>query len=143
MRSIHSRNFGKFAASMIAILIFAGCEVEGPAFTRMARPSTKAVVYVYRPYQFFGASDEPDITCGSDTIAIGSGGYHAFVEAPGTIKCSAASAGTAPVIFEARPENDYFVREVVSGGLASSQVTLTKVDRATGLDEIGSTRTPQ
>lgn len=125
------------------MLMVAGCEVEGPAFTRMARPSTKAIVYVYRPYQFFGASDEPDITCGSDTIAIGSSGYHAFVEEPGTIKCSAASAGSAPVIFEARPEADYFVREVVSGGIASSQVTLTKVDRATGLDEIASTRTPQ
>lgn len=143
MGSIHSGCFGKFAAAIIATLMLAGCEVEGPAFTRMARPTTKAIVYVYRPYKFVGSSDEPEITCGSDTIAIGAGGYHAFVEEPGTIKCSAASAGSAPVIFEARPENDYFVREVVSGGIASSQVTLTKVDRATGLDEIESTRTPQ
>lgn len=128
---------------MIALIALAGCEVEGPAFTRMARPTTKVIVYVYRPYEFMGASDEPDITCGSDTIAIGAGGYHAFVEEPGTIKCSAAGAASTPVIFEARPETDHFVREVVSGGLASSQATLTKVDRATGLDEIASTRTLQ
>jgi hypothetical protein len=143
MRSTHSGSFGKFAVSIIAMLVLAGCEVEGPAFTRMARPTTKAIVYVYRPYHFFGASDEPDITCGSDTIAIGAGGYHAFVEEPGTIKCSATSATGAPVIFDARPETDYFVREVVSGGFVSSQVTLTKVEHATGLDEIESTRTPQ
>lgn len=143
MRSTQPGSFVKFAASLIALLTLAGCEVEGPAFTRMARPTTKAIVYVYRPYKFMGASDEPDITCGSDTIAIGAGGYHAFVEEPGTIKCSAAGASGGPVTFEARPETDYFVREVVSGGFASSQVTLISVDRATGLDEIQSTRTPQ
>lgn len=143
MRSTHSWSFVIFAAALVALLMLAGCEVEGPTFKRMAHPATKVIVYVYRPYQFIGASDEPDITCGSDTIAIGAGGYHAFVEEPGTIKCSAAIAGSTPVTFEARPETDYFVREVVSSGLASSHVTLTKVDRETGLDEIASTRTPQ
>ncbi|MHB8383629.1 MAG: hypothetical protein ACYDC3_14980 [Candidatus Binataceae bacterium] len=133
-----------FIASLIAACMLAGCEVEGPTFKRMARSTTKAIIYVYRPYELIGAGDEPDITCGGATVAIGAGGYHAFVAEPGTIKCSAAIAGSTPVTFEARPETDYFVREVVSGGLAStSRVTLTAVDRATGFDEIESTRAPQ
>ncbi len=143
MRSTHFLNFVNFAALLIATLALAGCEVEGPAFKRMVRPGTKAIIYVYRPYHYMGSIDEPEITCGSDTIGIGAGGYHAFVEDPGTIKCSAATAPANPVTFEARAETDYFVREVVSEGLASNPVTLTKVDRATGLDEIESTRTPQ
>ncbi|HUY26403.1 MAG TPA: hypothetical protein VMV27_03195 [Candidatus Binataceae bacterium] len=140
MRSIRRLNL---AALMMALLILAGCEVEGSAFKRMARPSTKAIIYVYRPYHYIGSIEEPEITCGSGTIAIGAGGYHAFVEEPGTIKCYAAAAQGNPISFEARPETDYFVREIVSGSLTTSQVTLTKVDRATGLDEIESTRTPQ
>lgn len=140
MRSTHA---WKIAAPLIIVLALAGCEIEGPAFKRMVRPSTKAIVYVYRPYHYLASIDEPEITCGSDTIAIGAGGYHAFVEEPGTIKCFAATAAGNPVTFEARPETDYFIREVITEGLAANPVTLTKVDRATGLDEIESTRTPQ
>ena len=140
MRSIRRLNL---AALITAILALAGCEVEGPDFKPMALPSTKAIIYVYRPYRYIGSVEEPDITCGSDTIAIGAGGYHAFVEEPGTIKCYAATAPGNPISFEARPEADYFIRETISVGLASSQVTLAKVDRGTGLVEIESTRTPQ
>ncbi|MGH7782156.1 MAG: hypothetical protein ACREQR_20275 [Candidatus Binataceae bacterium] len=140
MRSTH---VWKFAATLIALLAVAGCEVEGPAFKRMVLPSTKAIVYVYRPYHYMGSIDEPEITCGSGTIAIGAGGYHAFVEEPGTIKCFSATVPNNPVSFEARPETDYFIRLAVTEGVASNPVTLTKVDRATGLDEIESTRTPQ
>ncbi|HVA81907.1 MAG TPA: hypothetical protein VNF29_13350 [Candidatus Binataceae bacterium] len=140
MRSIRRLNL---AALTMAMVTLAGCEVEGPVFKPMALPSTKAIIYVYRPYHYIGSIEEPEITCGSDTIAIGAGGYHAFVEEPGTMKCYAATAPGNPISFAARPETDYFVRELVSVTLTASQVTLTKVDRTIGLDEIESTRTPQ
>jgi hypothetical protein len=131
-----------FALTLMSSAI-SGCEVEGPPFKPMALPGTKAVVYVYRPYQLMGSIDEPEITCGAETIAIGAGGYHAFVEEPGTIKCFAAGAPEAAITLEVRPEESYFVREVVTASLTSTNVTLTPVNRSTGLDEIESTSAPQ
>ncbi len=123
------------AASAAAL---AGCEVEGQSFRREQLTSNRSVVYVYRPYRLMGAALEPEVTCGHSTIAIGAGGYHSFVEPPGEIACYASSDAGSRIAFETRPETEYFIREEVAPGVTAGRVALTRVDRSTGMDQIGS-----
>ena len=121
----------------IAFALF-GCEVEGQSFKPVQLTSNHALIYLYRPYHVSDASLEPEITCGHGTIAVGAGGYHTFVEDPGTIVCFASTDPTSRIEFEARPETEYFVREEVAPGLTAGKVILTRVDRSSGLDQIES-----
>jgi len=123
-----------------AVFFLLGCEVEGESFRRAQLTSSRSVVYVYRPYRLMGAALEPEVTCGHATAAIGAGGYHTFVDEPGTIECYAASDPQSRIRFETRPEAEYFVREEVAAGVTEGRVTLTRVDRATGLGQIDSCR---
>ncbi len=123
--------------------MLAGCEAEGPSFHSVQAPAAKAVVYVYRPYELVGSSQEPDITCGNDTTQIVAGGYHAFVADPGIIECYSQAAKGNRVSFEVRPATAYYVRETVRESLTSVRVELAQVDRSVGVDEIKSTRAPQ
>jgi hypothetical protein len=116
-----------------------GCEVETQAFKREPLTSNRSVIYVYRPYSFLSSGEtDPDITCGHSTIAIGAGGYHAFVEEPGKKACYANTNDDSRIEFETRPETDYFIREEVSPSVTQGTVTLKQVDRSTGLSEIDS-----
>ncbi len=120
------------------VALLSGCEVEGQSFRREQLTSNRSVVYVYRPYHLMGAALEPEITCGHSTTAIGAGGYHSFVEAPGEITCYASSDAGSRIAFETRPETEYFIREEVAAGVTEGRVTLTRVDRSTGMDQIES-----
>jgi hypothetical protein len=131
-------NLNRAAAAMLALagLSAAGCFAQGEPFKRVAPSSTMAIVYVYRPYHVSGSADDPMITCGHDSIAIRSGGYHAFIAEPGTISCS--TDGGARVSFEVRPEREYFVREEVVMKLGPDAPSLVKVGHDEGMDEISS-----
>jgi hypothetical protein len=117
-------------------LALGGCAVEGQSFHRLPMQSARAIIYVYRPYHFFGSALEPEVTCGNATTAIGAGGYHAFSAEPGIIDCYASTEVTRGVRLYLRPEEDYFVREYVEPGILVGRVDLTPVDRLTGLSEI-------
>jgi hypothetical protein len=119
-----------------------GCAVEGQSFKRLPMESARAIIYVYRPYHFFGSALDPEVTCGNATIAIGAGGYHAFSSDPGIIDCYASTEVTRGVRLYLRPEEDYFVREYVEPGILVGRVDLTPVDRLTGLSEIGECERP-
>jgi hypothetical protein len=123
-----------FAA--VAGLAAAGCFAQGEAFKRVTPGTATAIVYVYRPYHVAGSADDPMVTCGHDTIAIRSGGYHPFIADPGTITCT-TDAG-ARVSFEVRPEREYFVREEVVMKLGPDVPTLVKVAHGEGMDQISS-----
>jgi hypothetical protein len=124
------------ALALAAGFLAAGCFAEGTAFKRLPPSSTKAVVYVYRPYHVMGSADDPMLTCGHDTLAIRSGGYHAFVTDPGTITCT-TDAG-ARISFEVRPGQEFFVREDVAIKLGPDTPSLVKVSRGEGMDQISS-----
>ncbi|MGO9451991.1 MAG: hypothetical protein ACLQDV_13275 [Candidatus Binataceae bacterium] len=126
----------KLLIPVALVIAFCGCEVEGQSFKPVQLTSNRAVIYVYRPYHLMGAALEPEVTCGHSTIAIGAGGYHTFAAEPGTIGCVVSSDTTSSIQFEARPETEYFIREDVAPGVSAGAVTLTRVDRSTGLLEI-------
>jgi hypothetical protein len=131
-------NTNRFALVLAALAGFlgAGCFAQGEAFKRIPPSSTRAIVYVYRPYHVTGSADDPMVTCGHDSIAIRSGGYHAFIADPGTITCT-TDAG-ARVSFEVRPEQEYFVREEVAMRLGPDAPSLVKVGHGEGMDQISS-----
>jgi hypothetical protein len=131
-------NTNRFALVLAALagLAAAGCFAWGQPFKRIPPNSTTAIVYVYRPYHVAGSADDPMVTCGHDTIAIRSGGYHAFIADPGTITCATDSG--ARVSFEVRPEQEYFVREGVAMRLGPDAPSLVKVDHGEGMDQITS-----
>jgi hypothetical protein len=124
-----------FAALAIAYL---GCFAPGTPFKPLQLTSNHAVIYVYRQSDPLSATLDPDITCGHSTIAIVSGGYYPFVEQPGTITCYASSDTSSRIEFETRPENEYFVTEVVAPGLSEGAVSLKQVSSSRGLSEIES-----
>jgi hypothetical protein len=129
----------KRVATVLAVLAgvsAAGCFAQGEAFKRIPPGNRTAVVYVYRPYHVTGSADDPMVTCGHDTIAIRSGGYHPFIADPGTITCT-TDAG-ARVSFEVRPEQEYFVREEVAMKLGPDTPSLVKVSHGDGMDQISS-----
>ncbi len=94
------------------------------------------MIYVYRPYHLLGAALEPEVTCGHSTMSLGAGGYHTFIEEPGIIVCYASSGASSRIQFETRPETEYFIREDVAPGVTEGAVTLTRVDRSSGLEQI-------
>jgi hypothetical protein len=131
-------NTNRFAIVLAALVgsSLAGCFAQGNAFKRVPPSTTKAIVYVYRPYHVMGSANDPMVTCGHDTLAIRSGGYHAFMADPGTITCTTDAGGS--VSFEVRPEQEYFVREEVAIEVPADKVSLVKVGNGTGLDQIDS-----
>src|SRR5215472_14641915 len=124
-----------FSALAIAYL---GCFAPGTPFKPLQLTSNHAVIYVYLHSGPLSATLDPDITCGHSTIAIVSGGYYPFVEQPGTITCYASSDASSRIEFETRPENEYFVTEVVAPGLSEGAVSLKQVNSSRGLSEIES-----
>jgi len=124
-------------AALAAVVV--GC-AQGEDFKPVQLTSNHSVIYVYRPFALASSALDPEITCGHATIAINAGGYYVFNEEPGTIACHASSDPTSKVQFETRPATEYFLREVVAPGVTAGAVTLTPVDRATGLNQIESCR---
>jgi hypothetical protein len=123
------------ACAALAVAL-GGCAVEGQSFERIPVASTKSTIYVYRPYHFLGSALSPMVTCGHDSIEIGAGGYHAFVEDPGTIVCTTSTEVGSGVQFEAHPEEEYYVRETVEPGIVLGRVHFTPLSKPRGLEEI-------
>jgi hypothetical protein len=132
MRSVLSR----WLLIVMTMTTFLGCEVEGEQFKHAQLTSNRTVIYVYRPYRLLGAPLEPGITCGHHTFGIGARGYHTFIEEPGMITCYASSDPNSKIQFEARPETEYYIREVVAPGFSEGAVTLTQVSKNNGLSEL-------
>jgi hypothetical protein len=129
----------KFLVAVLFATAVYGC-AQGEDFKPAQLSSTHSVIYVYRPFSITSSTLDPDITCGHSTIAINVSGYYTFNEEPGTTVCYASSDPSSKIQLETRPETEYFVREVVAPGVSASTVTLTPVDRATGLNDLQSCR---
>jgi hypothetical protein len=126
------RTLARFAAAACLALL-AGCFLAGESYQPVPVPAARAVVYVYRPFSVIGSQTFPLITCGRESIEIDNGAYRAFIVETGPLRCSAAGGSSpAELKFEARAGEQYFIREVVSGGGAQ----LTMMSAKTGESEI-------
>ncbi|HKM99941.1 MAG TPA: hypothetical protein VJX23_05455 [Candidatus Binataceae bacterium] len=120
----------------LAAIFLAGCAVEGPAFQKPALTQQQSVVYVYRPYSSFGAAVVPAVNCGDHSIALGPGGYHAFVVDPGTIRCNVYSERTSQVEIDVQPGQEYFVRETPHWGILVARFDLEIPNPGEGPEEV-------
>ncbi len=111
------------------------CAVQGNPFERVQVPQGNAVIYVYRPYSYFGSLLRPSVTCGEDTARIGPGGYRAFVVPAGHVLCNVQTETTDEVEIEAEPRV-YYIREQIGWGVLSGHAHLNPIDTDEAQTEI-------
>ena len=95
-----------------ASIVGAGCAVQGAPFEKSALQPKDQVIYVYRPYSYFGSLVRPAVTCGEETARIGPGGYHAFVVPQGKLMCSVETEAADEVEIPADPRVHYLREEI-------------------------------
>jgi hypothetical protein len=113
-----------------AVLLLAGCAVQGRAFEKASAPPDNAVIYVYRPYHYGSSLLRPAVTCGEDSARIGPGGYHAFIVPAGSdqILCSVEGSESADQVAIEAHTRVYYIREEFVWGLWSGHPHLNPVD---------------
>ncbi len=62
MNATHKR---VIVAIAMAAALLSGCAVQGEPYQRIAVPTQKGVIYVYRLPGFVGGGVAPNVTCGS------------------------------------------------------------------------------
>jgi hypothetical protein len=122
---------------MIAVvtIIAAGCAVQGQPFEKAPLQSNDQVIYVYRPYSYFGSLVRPPVTCGEDTARIGPGGYHAFVAPPGKLMCSVETE-TADEVEIPADARVHYLREEMGWGVMVGHPHLDPIDHDVAQSEI-------
>ena len=120
-------------ASMVAV----GCAVQGASFEKAALKPNDQVIYVYRPYSYFGSLVRPVVTCGEETARIGPGGYHAFVVPQGKTICSVETETADEAEIPADPRVQY-LREEIGWGATIGHPHLNPIDHDLAQSEIQS-----
>jgi hypothetical protein len=119
----------------IVTTIAAGCAVQGRPFEKASLQSHDQVIYVYRPYSYFGSLVRPSVTCGEETARIGPGGYHAFVVPAGKALCSVETETADEVEITADPRVHY-LREEIGWGAMIGHPHLNPIDHDLAQSEI-------
>jgi hypothetical protein len=128
---------------LLAVVIFAapfvviGCAVQGLPFEKAPLSPKKAVIYVYRPYNYAGSLLRPSVTCGEDTARIGPGGYHAFIVSTGHVVCSVQTETADAVEINAEP-HAYYIKEEIGWGVLTGHPHLNPIDSDKAQSEIQS-----
>jgi len=115
--------------------MLSGCGVNGEEFQPKIPPAEKSVIYIYRPYKILGSGTTPIVTCGSESIEMEPGGFYSFAQEIGPVTCTTTQSGSnganPGLKFDARPGEQYFVKEDMNSG-----TPLTLVNASVGSDEI-------
>jgi len=123
---------------LIFLLLAAmGCAVQGTPFEKAPLKPDQQVIYVYRPYSYFGSLLKPSVTCGEETARIGPGGYHAFVIPAGKQLCSVETETADEVEIPADPHVHY-IREEFGWGTMIGHPHLNPIDHDVAQTEIQS-----
>jgi len=74
----------RFLPALAAVGVLAGCTAQGPAFTDAPPPGTKALVYLYRPYNKWMSPQDAGFDANGKRVGfLDAGGYTFFHAAPG------------------------------------------------------------
>jgi hypothetical protein len=111
--------------------MLAGCGVNGEEYQPRPAPAEKSIIYIYRPYKILGSGATPLVTCGSESIEMEPGGFYSFAQETGTVTCATANDSKPGLKFEARPGEQYFIKEDVDSG-----TPLTLIRASIASDEI-------
>jgi len=130
-------NRSLLAIAVAASILAAGCAVQGRPFEKASLRPNDQVIYVYRPYSYFGSLVRPAVTSGEETARIGPGGYHAFVAPAGKVMCSVETETADEVEIPADPRVHY-IREEIGWGAMVGHPHLNPIDHDTAQSEIQS-----
>lgn len=123
-------------AVLTLALIVAGCTVQGRAYQPEPVPSSLSVIHLYRPYHFYGSATVPLVTCANGSIYLQPAGYHSYVAQSGPITCRASTEATTVLKFDAKPGQEYFVKEEIAPGNVIGRAQFTLVDPEVAHTEI-------
>jgi hypothetical protein len=123
--------------ALALVLLCDACAAQGKKFEPANAPSNDAIIYVYRPYSFFGSLIHPVVRCGNQSAEIGPGGYHAFVVPPGHVTCSSGTETVDQLDIDAEPRV-YYVRQRIGWGLMIGRPQLNPIDTDEAQAEIQS-----
>ena len=74
----------RFLLATASVLLLGGCAAKGPAFIDAPPPGTKALVYIYRPYNDWMSTQDAGFDANGKRIGfLDPGGYTFFHAAPG------------------------------------------------------------
>ena len=104
-----------------------GCAARGKPFERTDAPPDHATIYVYRPYSYNSSLLHPAVQCGSESVEIRPGAYHAFMVPAGHVTCRVGGETTDEVDIDAEPRS-YYVQERFAFGLLSGHPQLNPMD---------------
>ncbi|MHB8384588.1 MAG: hypothetical protein ACYDC3_19890 [Candidatus Binataceae bacterium] len=121
-----------------AMLLAAGCAVQGRPFEKAAFPPNHAVIYVYRPYNYAGSLLRPAVDCGGQSSNIGPGGYHPFIVPAGKVVCSVAGSESADQVEILAEPRTYYIKEGYAWGILGGHPHLDPIDTDIPHDEIQS-----
>lgn len=120
------------------IVMLSACSHLGQKFDTVQSPSDEeALIYYYRPNNFFGSGVYYDIRENKDTITtLYNGGYYPHFTTPGEKTIEAQTESTSYVSFNAEKGKTYFVRGKVNMGFLMGRPSLRVVPQEKALQEI-------
>ena len=119
-----------------AVILIAGCAVEGKPFEKVSAPPQQAEIYLYRPYNFAGSLLRPPVICDDSVARVGPGGYYVFVTRPGKIICHVETETADEVEIDARAGGVYYLKEEMGWGVAIGHPHLYPMDSDEAQNEI-------
>ena len=108
-------------------LVIAGCAAQGKPFEQADAPPNNATIYVYRPYTYYSSLLHPAVRCGSESVEIKPGAYHAFVTPTGHVSCRIEGETNEAVDIDAEPRV-YYLQERFAWGVLSGHPQLNPMD---------------
>jgi hypothetical protein len=118
-------------------LVTAGCAARGKPFEPVNAPLNHAIIYVYRPYSYNSSLLHPAVQCGSESVQIRPGAYHAFVVPAGRVTCRVEGETADEVDIDAEPRI-YYLQERFAFGVLSGHPQLNPMDTDEAQTEIQS-----
>jgi hypothetical protein len=131
------------AAAALLALALGGCTVQGRAYQPEPVPPSVSMIHIYRPYHYYGSLVVPRVTCAQQSVSLKPGGYYSYYTNAGPVTCGASTEVTSQIKFDAKPGEQYFVREEIVPGNIVGRVHLTLVDPDTAREEIAKCREQQ
>lgn len=135
--------WGRLMFSAALALALTGCTLRGQAYQPMQVPSSLSVIHVYRPYHFYGSLITPQVTCAHESVDLKPGAYVSYYAHSGPVTCTASTEAKSQFRFDAKPGEQYFVREEIVPGNIVGRVHFTLVHPEVAREEIEKCRQQQ
>lgn len=130
------------AVMFSGIILFSGCSVSGPAFTRIDEiPKQKAVIFLYRPSSCFGGAVsykvwQDGINNNNPFVTIKPGGYFPYYADQGKVVLKAKTEAEKSITVDVVAGKTYYVLCDVSVGILVGRPSFKLIENEKAEKEI-------